>query len=681
MAIKYDLAGLQIYDVKYNVSCKLDVTVLGTDGVNAHIRVAMDDEDKPVINLGKENFKFYLYNYTNSTWMMTGPSTEPIVLEDGTYLIELPSGIDPYSFMVQVKDQRGVVTVASSFSSYTLTLTWNSTIYSLAEAINQEANMALIDHESFEGSWPPDGWDSTGRWNKESDRAYDGAYSADFDGGGNGRSGYLITPPINCYGAEAIYVDFYYYVDFDYKDEFLLQFYNGTHWNNIVDLGLSPEDEWLHYSQEITDSQYLIPTFQIRWYAIDIENGEHVYIDYVTVSIRRNVTLEGKIYPAAMELLQNGTVRWFGENLKLATNAKPIPPVPIKAIRVNQTINGVTREVPFQIEDWSSDYRVPLSLANNASIFNNRNIIVFLVTPNVSQVTIWWDGSDRTVQTPLAYANSPFSYSFGDEHHPLTLSNQILNLDIDFSGDEAFKVVSTVNTSQATAVLMRVNQDTANYGYSKPMYAVLNGTVRAVLHHEVEWPDGGVNTCPNFYSHIVLTVPANVTYYTYQLRLMFLNSSQPRIITDLCPIRLYFSGGKPITENGTLNGYPVTTNATGLFYNFSSACWQHHWSQLNSSLTKGAGIMFTDAANHMLYVFDNIAGDSTGALNIHPEVIEVCPVTSRASVSFTDSLDIMWCGAVVTFDGTTPIYQTNGGGLWMLVEYPPKVVVTTESIP
>ena len=249
---------------------------------------------------------------------------------------------------------------------------------------------------------------------------------------------------------------------------------------------------------------------------------------------------------------------------------------------------------------------------------------------------------------------------------------------IDFSKQDnvkSFKVISTMGSSTATAVLMRINQDIAHYGDSEPMYSVLDGPVRAVLHHEVEWPSGGVSGCPNVYAHIVLTLPANATYYTYQLRLMFLDSQQPRNITDLCPIRLSYSGGQPQTENGT-----EVSTSTGLFYNFSASCWQHHWSQLTSaSGTKGAGIMFRDAANQMLYFFDNIAGSKTGALDVASDAIELCPVTSMASVSFTYALDILWYGAVVTFDGTTPIYKSDGSGLWIIAEHPPVITVTTES--
>ncbi|MEM3640904.1 MAG: hypothetical protein QXH37_03140, partial [Candidatus Bathyarchaeia archaeon] len=136
--------------------------------------------------------------------------------------------------------------------------------------------------------------------------------------------------------------------------------------------------------------------------------------------------------------------------------------------------------------------------------------------------------------------------------------------------------------------------------------------------------------------------------------------------------------GSPQTENGTLNGYPIVQNGNGTFYNYSSSVWQHHWSQIISE-TRGAGIMFTDAANQMLYVFDAIAGSTTGALSVTSSAIELCPVTDMASVIFQYPLDLIWYGAVVTFDETTPILKPDGGGLWIIAEYPPTVTVTTES--
>jgi hypothetical protein len=232
---------------------------------------------------------------------------------------------------------------------------------------------------------------------------------------------------------------------------------------------------------------------------------------------------------------------------------------------------------------------------------------------------------------------------------------------------------------------MRINNDIADYGGSEPAYAITRGTVRVVIHHEVEWGGGGITnpSCPNFYAHIVLTLPANATYYTYQLRLMFVNSQQDRTITTLCPIKITpsVSGGQQQTENGTASGYPIVSSSTGTFYNYSSSTWAHHWTQYISGM-RGAGIMFTDDANKKLYAFDPIAGSKTGAIRVNSDrSIELLPVI-RFQAQFKYALDVTWHGAVATFDATTPIYEIVSGkqtGLWITVEYPPTITITTES--
>jgi hypothetical protein len=90
-----------------------------------------------------------------------------------------------------------------------------------------------------------------------------------------------------------------------------------------------------------------------------------------------------------IKVLQNGTLKWLGQNLEITPQARPIPPIPIKAFRVNATINGVNQEVPFQVENWASDYMVPLGLAGNAIIFNNSNLIMFSINDTIDEVNIW----------------------------------------------------------------------------------------------------------------------------------------------------------------------------------------------------------------------------------------------------------------------------------------------------
>ena len=513
VTIEYDLNGLGVYGVSYSASSRLDVIVSESNSTSQACLTVLKDADEPLINLGSNNFDFYRYDYEDSIWELINP-TNITSYANGTYSIELPSGVPGDSYLLQVEDSRGIIVTATSFSRYTTTVQW-------------DANYTTIPDE------------------------------------------------------------------------------------NIV-----------------------------------------------------------------VELLQNGTIRWLGQNLNLTEEAKPIPPIPVKSIHVTQTINGVDQEVPFQIEDWSSEYRIPLGLSSNTNLFSSRQMLVFLMNSKVSKFTIWWDGSDDAVQTYLGYTN----FYFNDNTSPFsrTLDNGLLRLQFSSSG---FTLTATRGGMTSTAKLMRINNEEDDTD-PELAYVIFNGVVRDIVQGEAEWY-GGPDGCPNVYSNIVITLPANVTYYTYQLRLMFINSQRPRTITDLCPIRLSTSYSTIQTENGTAGGYPTVATGSGTFYNYSAGWTPHHWSQMSYN-TRGAGIMFTDSANQLLYRFDSIAEGATGALRTNsysnPKTIELLPVTSSYPAQFTYSLDVTWHGAVVTFDGNTPIYRTSDqSGLWLLVEYPPTVTVTAES--
>ena len=163
---------------------------------------------------------------------------------------------------------------------------------SLSDVLTEEntltaSNTTLIDQQSFEGAWLPPGWsESPGntRWEKESDQAHHGTYSADFDGQTVGRSGDLYSPDMDCSDATAIYIDFWYRDEDCESTEYLLQYYDGASWVTISDLSsTTSEYQWLNYQEKITNSQYFKSNFKIRWAAVDIEGDEHAYLDLVTV--------------------------------------------------------------------------------------------------------------------------------------------------------------------------------------------------------------------------------------------------------------------------------------------------------------------------------------------------------------------------------------------------------------
>lgn len=370
------------------------------------------------------------------------------------------------------------------------------------------------------------------------------------------------------------------------------------------------------------------------------------------------------------ELLQNGTMRWLGQNLVMSPQGRPIPPLPVRALRVNETINGVNMQVPFQVEDWASSYRVAIGMSSSQTVINSRSMIVFLITHKVSTVTLWWDGRDIANQTTYATQDKYFT---GDNTNTGVLTNGQLTLTIG-----SFTITATSGSSTTTASFFRANNQASTYGASAA-YVIYNGIVRDIIQQEAEW-SGGVTNAPNLYAQITLLFPANATYYTYFLRTIFTATTLTRTLTDLSPIQVAISTGSQQTENGTSSGNPIVSTGTGNFWDQSwsgfTTGWMHHWSQFISG-GSGGGIMMTDQGNRNLYAFDPIANAKTGALNIvsSSRTIELDPVR-RFSASFTYALDLAWIGAVVTFNGT-PIYPTSGNiGLWIIAEYPPTITVS-----
>ena len=479
---------------------------------------------------------------------------------------------------------------------------------------------------------------------------------------------------------------------------------NVTRDNNIPELGLGKENFWF-YKYNYDDSTWErvnpendplissngtyilgIPSgVDQDAYSIQVEDHRGIQVPafysqaslasgfpQFTYNFDWDATGLGHIYESltndtmVIEVLQNGTLQWLGQNLQVLPHTRPIPPVPVKALRLNQTIDGVEQEVPFQVEDWASHYRIPLGLTGNASLFNNNNMIVFLANHTVEKATLWWDGSDIANQTSYAWQN----IYFNDYPSSGTLDNGFLELDV-----HNFYVISNVigGSASCRADFLRINDVSPSYG-AEPAYIIYNGIVRDIIQQEPERSGGGFDDSPNVYLQVVLTLPANAPYYTYTTRTIFLNSDQSRTISDLSAIQLSGLSGSQLTEDGTNGGYPETSTSTGLFYNGTPTSWVHHWSQFMSG-DSGAGLMFTDTDNQNLYIFDSIVGDNRGALDVLSSGIEFNPVGVNPVDDFTDALDVTWHGAVVTFEGE-PIYRSvDDFGLWVMVENPPIITM------
>jgi hypothetical protein len=324
-----------------------------------------------------------------------------------------------------------------------------------------------------------------------------------------------------------------------------------------------------------------------------------------------------------VEVLQNGTLLWLGQKL---LDGYPIPPLPIKCLRVSANSDYAhleAKQIPFQVEDWASNYKVPLGRSSGETLFSSRNMIVFLVDHNIRNITIWWDGRDNAQQTPYATMRN-FNdkiVSIGGGEAVAVLNNGVIQVNVTYNSGSG---IFYIKTATSRADFMQINGHSAKF-YASPSFPIINGTVRDIIQQEAEWSGYNIWGFPNTYAQIVLTFPANATYYTYALRLIFVNAStcpENRVITSLTPITIssdWKTRMQVLTENGTSNGIPVAVETyvgSYSFYNFSDGKWQHHWTQYNYTSSAGAGIMFNDLNNLKLYLFDSFIGQSTGTLNV-----------------------------------------------------------------
>ena len=190
-----------------------------------------------------------------------------------------------YSSWFVAQSEYTVTSGSRTDGSYTDTQTINSNYEGFIEtAKGGSSGEALIDAESFEGTWTPKGWSATGNWAQESNYAYSGKFSADFDGWW-GMSGYLTSPSMDCSGTEAIYVDFWWNDRALDDGDFILEYYDGNTWNTHQDLNqVDSGNGWHHYTENITDIHYLVSNFQIRWFANSLWSGESANVDEVTVT-------------------------------------------------------------------------------------------------------------------------------------------------------------------------------------------------------------------------------------------------------------------------------------------------------------------------------------------------------------------------------------------------------------
>jgi hypothetical protein len=261
-------------------------------GGNYDLKFLEINDGSNVVNTGWVNNSVFIANYSSNE---IGYEISE-VLTPGKHTLLFRFGND-MAYANNLASNYWLQTTNSDFNNGTIT---NINVSNGSFHLNETyyiRNYTLINNESFEGSWPPLGWTETGlleQWNAEDNQVHSGYYSADFDGGrilffiqyfGN-----LLSPIMNCSDSSvtAIYVDSWNYEDGADNGDYYLDYYDGNTWDQITRLDNLGSGSWAHYTDTITDNQYFVSNFQIRWRVTSLDTGEHVYVDDVSVTVEKN---------------------------------------------------------------------------------------------------------------------------------------------------------------------------------------------------------------------------------------------------------------------------------------------------------------------------------------------------------------------------------------------------------
>jgi flagellin-like protein len=133
------------------------------------------------------------------------------------------------------------------------------------------------------------------KWDRADDQKNSGSYSLKST---KDHDGYFGCNNLDASDASSITIDFYYRIEHTSssnpvrEQDFVLDLYDGNDWNkiNFREMENEPEGEWIHKIITITDEQYLIPDFKIRfnsnlryWFFGWRERGK-IWIDDVLIT-------------------------------------------------------------------------------------------------------------------------------------------------------------------------------------------------------------------------------------------------------------------------------------------------------------------------------------------------------------------------------------------------------------
>jgi len=200
----------------------------------------------------------------------------------------------------------------------------------------QEPHLNIVQDVDYGTNWVTD-------WERTTSYKHTGSYSIEADSNDNTLTSY----DLNASDATDITVSFWYRDDdIDDSDNVYLQFWDGSTYDNIFELGnTNPEDTWHYYTVTTSDSQYFISDFHIRIDGTSIDEDEHLWVDDVLI---KKMTGEGEV-----TLLSDSFEEAISPTITAYDNENPITVGP------HQTETLIFAAESADSDDWAWEHQMP----------------------------------------------------------------------------------------------------------------------------------------------------------------------------------------------------------------------------------------------------------------------------------------------------------------------------------
>jgi hypothetical protein len=347
--------------------------------------------------------------------------------------------------------------------------------------------LSNIFDDSFEGNPWNDNWDdAVSNWYISTLHNHSGINSSSSNNTNDGDFDSNIIDTIN---ADLILVEFWYFLNNTESNDLQIYYFNGASWDLISSIGGGSKNIWLHYVDTISDSNYFISNFKIRFNS-NLGNNENVWIDDIIIQ---------KSTPGSENYELDLEIQWLNVNYQL----------PYEELCIYVT--SIDNE-GLLIDVWNTTSNSWATLFNDLSIgWNNISVKNFLTS---STFTIRFIDSLKILDTDQDIWGIDFALlhvweQYGDLFYegnitsiditkPIDMNWSYFNANVNNTANSTFKILDDSNNVLLSDLDGLNNDISTIISDTIRLYGSFNGPVKLyswnVKYGDENWLEYNVDT-------------------------------------------------------------------------------------------------------------------------------------------------------------------------------------------